>query len=339
MKALIPAIDRDLLKKELSRERFLRPTNKAHNEIYVVDAHNSPNVMLEIGRLRELSFRAGGGGSGNEIDTDKYDYFEKPYQQLIVWDPDAEQIVGGYRYMNGIDIEMNDDGQPKFVMAHLFHFSKKFIDEYLHQTIELGRAFVQPDYQTSKMGVKSLFALDNLWDGLGALVHSIQNAHFFIGKVSIYPKYPLVARDLIYAYMFKHFADSEQLIYPKIPVEISKDNQRIADKLFTDNTISGDYKLLQKVVRAEGETIPPLFNAYIGLTDSMRMFGTVFDIDFGSVRDTGIMVNMDDLLEAKRKRYIEPYVEYLRKVIDERRTAKHEAKAAKLFTKKNANAK
>ncbi len=333
MKEIIAPVDRIIIKQELSRDRFLRPTNKAHNEIYIVDAHNSPNVMREIGRLRELSFRTGGGGTGEEIDIDEYDFLEKPYQQLIVWDPQAEEIVGGYRFLNGPDVDMTADGQPNFVMSHLFDFNQKFITDYLPYTIELGRAFVQPDYQTSKMGIKSLFALDNLWDGLGALVHSTKGAKYFIGKVTIYNSYPVEARELIYSYMFKYFSDTEQLIVPKLPVIISDKTKAQATEIFTGKDLNADYKILQKAIRAEGETIPPLFNAYIGLSDTMKMFGTTFDADFGSVYETGIMVKMDDLLEVKRKRYIEPYIDYLRIVIEERKQAKKEARAAKLIEK------
>jgi hypothetical protein len=289
--------------------------------------------MLEIGRLRELSFRSGGGGTGEELDTDKYDYLEKPYQQLIVWDPQAEEIIGGYRFLNGPDVEIDAKGQPKFVMSHLFTFNQKFVTDYLPHTIELGRAFVQPDYQTSKMGIKSLFALDNLWDGLGALVHSTKGAKYFIGKVTIYNNYPVAARELIYSYMFKYFSDVDKLIVPKVPVALSSETQKAARKLFTGKDLNADYKILQKAVRQEGETIPALFNAYIGLSDTMRMFGSIFDADFGSVYETGIMINMDDLLETKRKRYIEPYVEYLKIVLEERKVARKAAREAKLLKK------
>lgn len=329
MKPIIEPVDRELIKNELTPDKFLRPTNKAHNEIYVIDAHTSPNVMLEIGRLREMSFRSGGGGTGEEIDTDEYDYLEKPYKQLIVWDPHAEEIVGGYRYLSGSEVEIDEMGQPRFVMSHLFNFSPKFVSDYLPYTIELGRAFVQPDYQSSKMGTKSLFALDNLWDGLGALIHSIKNARYFIGKVTIYKDYPVVARELIHEYMYKHFPDKEELIKPKNIHFISESGKAKASDTFTDHNITGDYKLLQKAVRAEGETIPPLINAYIGLTDTMRMFGVTQDHDFGSVYETGIMVTMADLLETKRKRYIEPYIEYLKIVLEERKKAKKLAREAK----------
>ena len=333
MKPIIPPIAKEILKQELTADKFLRPTNKAHNEIYVVTAHNSPNVMREIGRLRELSFRSGGGGTGEEIDIDEYDYMEKPYYQLIVWDPTGEEIVGGYRYLPGSEVGFEKDGQPKFVMSHLFKFSDKFIKEYIPYTIELGRAFVQPDYQTSKMGMKSLFALDNLWDGLGALIHKVKNARYFIGKVTIYENYPITARELIYEYMYRYFPDPDKLIHPIDTIHVSRNSELIANKIFTGTDPSDDYKALQKAVRAEGETIPPLFNAYIGLSHTMRFFGSIFDPDFGCVYETGIMITMADLLETKRKRYIEPYREYLKKVLEERKVAKREAREKKLLEK------
>lgn len=329
MKPIIPPVNKSILKKELTPDRFLRPTNKAHNEIYVVTAHNAPNVMREIGRLREISFRSGGGGTGEELDIDEYDYMEKPYSQLIVWDPVAMEIIGGYRFLPGSEVGYEENGQPKFVMGHLFTFSEKFIKEYIPYTIELGRAFVQPDYQTSKMGMKSLFALDNLWDGLGALILAVKDARYFIGKVTIYEDFPITARELIYEYMTRYFPDPDKMIVPINPVPVSRNSKLIAKKIFTGIDSSDDYKALQKAVRTEGETIPAMFNAYIGLTDTMRVFGSIFDPEFGNVYETGIMITMADLLETKRKRYIEPYIEYMKIVLEERKVAKREAKIKK----------
>ncbi len=329
MKEIIAPIDRDFLKLELTENKFLRPTNKAGNQIYIVTAHDSPNVMREIGRLRELSFRAGGGGTGNEIDVDDYDFMEKPYKQLIVWDPDTEEIIGGYRFIFGKDVAVNEDGQPAFVMSHQFTFSKKFVDEFMPHTIELGRAFVQPDYQSTKMGIKSLFALDNLWDGLGALIHSVKGAKYFIGKVTVYKEYPALCRELIYEYLDKHFPDKDELIRPLQPVKVSTESKSFAKSVLTDSKSAADYKLLNKAIRAEGHNIPAMFNAYIGLTDTMRFFGTIKDDDWGEVYESGIMVVMNDLLETKKQRYIQPYIEYLRKMMDERKAARQAAREAK----------
>ena len=335
MKPIIPPVDRELLIKELNEDRFFRPTNKAHNEIYIVNGHNSPNVMREIGRLREISFRLGGGGTGEEIDIDKYDLMEKPYNQLIVWDPSSHAIVGGYRFLSGKDVGFYDDGQPKFVMSHLFNFSQKFIDDYLPYTIELGRAFVQPEYQTSKMGMKSIFALDNLWDGLGALVHAEKTAKYFIGKVTVYQNYNTTARELIYEFLAHVFPDPDYLIRPKKTVEISPEVVKMGNELFVEKDPASNYKVLQKAVRAQNDVIPSMFHLYIGLTDTMRTFETIFDSSFGNVYETGIMVTMNDLLESKKKRYIEPYVQYLKQMLAERRANKKLAKAIKKEKKEN----
>ncbi|NLO71353.1 MAG: GNAT family N-acetyltransferase [Porphyromonadaceae bacterium] len=329
MKEIIPAVDRNLLKSELTEKSFIRPTNKAHNEIYVIDAHSSPNTMREIGRLRELSFRSWGGGTGEEIDTDEFDFLKKPFKQLIVWDPEEEEIVGGYRYLSGRDVEFFDNGQPNFVMSNLFEFSDNFIKNYLPDSIELGRAFVQPDYQTTKRGMKSLFALDNLWDGLGALVHIESKTKYLIGKVNIYNTYPQLARELLYEYMNLHCPDPDKLIYPKVPITISEESKKIAGVILTEKNAAANYKALQKTIRHIGTTVPPMFNAYIGLTDTLRMFGTMIDKDFGGTYESAIMLTINDLIESKRQRYIDRYIFYLKQKLNERRAARRAAKIAK----------
>jgi len=335
MKPVIAPIDREILKKELTQDKFLRPTNKAHNEIYVITAHDSPNVMREIGRLRELSFRSWGGGTGDEIDVDDYDFLEKAYYQLIVWDPDGEEIVGGYRFIPGYDATFDENGQPLLAMGHLFTFSDKFIKEYLPHTVELGRAFIQPDYQTAKMGMKSLFSLDNLWDGLGALICDVKKAKYFAGKINIYEHYSVNARELIYEYLDRFFPDKDGLVLPKSRIEHSEHIKKLAGELFNPSEdAKANYKILQKAVRNEKETIPPMFNAYIGLTDTMRTFSTTTDPDFGHTFETGIMITMADLFEAKRKRYIEPYREYLSMILEARKVAKRNRKQGKEARKK-----
>ena len=169
MEEIIAPIDKQILKSELTEDKRLRFTNKSNNEIYVVTWKNAPNVLKEIGRLREIAFRAAGGGTGQPMDLDEYDLMEEPYQQLIVWNPDAEEILGGYRYLLGDEVKFDEHGKPVLATAHMFNFSDKFLKEYLPTTIELGRSFVTLEYQSTRAGSKGLFALDNLWDGLGAL--------------------------------------------------------------------------------------------------------------------------------------------------------------------------
>ena len=219
MESIIKPIDVQILKSELTPAKKLRDTNKGHNEIYILDHHDSPNVMLEIGRLREEAFRDSGGGSGLAADIDEFDTMERPYRQLIVWDPDNEKILGGYRYIYGSDIKIDENGQPVLATSHMFNFSEKFVKEYLPHTIELGRSFVAPEYQSRQAGVKALFALDNLGDGLCALVIERPGMKYFFGKMTMYPEYNREARDLIQHFLFKHFEDKEKLVTPMEPLK------------------------------------------------------------------------------------------------------------------------
>ena len=315
MEKVIEPVDRELLKKELSSEFFLRPTCKAGNEIYDITAKEAPNVMREIARLRELAFRSGGGGTGQELDIDHYDTRENPYRQLIVWDPEHEEIVGGYRYLEGGQTHIDSHDEPDWVMSHMFHFSDKFKEEYLPQTIELGRAFVQPMYQTAEMGKKSLYALDNIWDGLGAVFYNKRDSiKYLIGKVTMYPQYNEIARGLIYEYMNLHFADHDKLITAIEPLPDVAEAKVIAQTIFDKENQAENYKALQKEVRKYNEVVPAMFSAYLGLSSTMTTFGTGTNNTLGDVYETGIMVEVSTLLPAKRARYIDSYENYLKTI-------------------------
>ncbi len=312
MKNIAEPIERALLKQELNAKTFLRPTCKAGNEIYDFTAHDAPNVMLEIGRLREISFRSGGGGTGKELDIDDCDTRENPYRQLIVWDPDHEEIVGGYRYMEGKNTRIDSHGEPDWVMSHMFHFSDKFREEYLPQTIELGRAFVQPKYQTAEMGKKSLYALDNIWDGLGAVIYNKRNEiKYLIGKVTLYPSFHEIARGLLYEFLSLHFPDKYGLITAMEPLPEVEAAKPIAKEIFKGECQADDYKALQKEVRKYNEVVPAMFSAYIGLSATMMTFGTGTNDTLGDVYETGIMQTIADFYDAKRMRYIDSYAKYL----------------------------
>ncbi len=304
MKEIHEKISREAIKAELTSDKFLRKTNKSGNEIYIVTHHNSPNIMIEIGRLREISFRLAGGGTGEDIDIDAYDIQENPYKQLFVWDPDAEEILGGYRYMLGSQIPIDNNGVPMIATSKLFHFTEKFTKGFLPRTIELGRSFVQPDYQSSKAGAKALFALDNLWDGLGGLAKDHPEIEFFFGKVTMYPHFHPQARNLILSFMLKHFPDPDSIMWPlpEVAIEINHD---IADKLFVHDNYKENYKILNREVRNLGMNIPPLVNAYMNLSPSMRTFGTAVNHIFGDVEETGIMITIADIFDDKKKRYFE----------------------------------
>ena len=304
---IIQPIDKELLKSELTPERQLRMTNKSNNEIYVITAHNSPNVMKEIGRLREIAFREAGGGTGKSMDIDEFDTMDNCYKQLIVWNPEAEEIIGGYRYLLGTDVELDENGQPILATGHMFHFSDKFMKDYMPQTIELGRSFVSLEYQSSKMGAKSLFALDNLWDGLGALTVVMPNVKYFFGKMTMYPSYVRKGRDMILYFLKKHFNDPDNLIKPMKPLKIETDEKEL-EQLFCEESFKDDYRILNREVRKMGYNIPPLVNAYMGLSPTMKMFGTAINYGFGDVEETGILIAVDEILEEKRIRHIDSFI-------------------------------
>jgi hypothetical protein len=304
---IIAPIPKEVLRSELTRERQLRMTNKSNNEIYVITAHNAPNVMREIGRLREIAFREAGGGTGKDCDIDEFDICDNCYKQLIVWNPEEEEIIGGYRYLSGTDWELDEAGQPILATSHMFHFSEKFLKEYMPYTIELGRSFVSLPYQSSRKGAKSLFALDNLWDGLGALTVIKPNVKYFFGKMTMYPSYIRKGRDMILYFLKKYFDDKERLIIPMKPLKIETDEQEL-QQLFNGKDFNEDYRILNREVRALGYNIPPLVNAYMNLSPTMKLFGTAINYGFGDVEETGILIAMEEVFEQKRVRHIDSFI-------------------------------
>ena len=307
MKEIIAPLPRKEIYAELTPEKLLRKTNKGGNEIYIVTHHDSPALMHEIGRLREITFRDAGGGTGKETDIDNYDTADVPYKQLIVWDPDAKKILGGYRYLLCEEAPKDKNGEVLLATSRLFQFSKKFIHEYLPYTLELGRSFVQPAYQSSKAGAKALFALDNLWDGLGALTIDHPEIKYFFGKITMYMHFHTEARNLIQYFFKKYFRDKENLVYPKEPIEFDIDVKAM-EKLFIGENYSEDYKILIQSVRQFGENVPPLINAYMNLSPSMKTFGTINNEKFGNVLETGIILTVEDFYSVKIDRHIETYI-------------------------------
>jgi hypothetical protein len=311
MKEIIPPVPRELLEAELTQEKFQRKTNKAENEIYILTYHDSPNLMREIGRLREITFRSAGGGIGEELDLDQYDSSgTHPYKQLIVWDPANKEILGGYRFIHCRDLGKDAHGEVPLATAHLFNFSETFINDYLPYVIELGRSFVQPDYQSTKAGSKALFALDNLWDGLGALMIDYPEVKYYFGKVTMYTHYNQEARNLILYFFSKFFNDPDRLVWAKKPMLVHYDLAKM-EELFDGKSYDDAYKLLSSEVRKLGENIPPLINAYMNLTPNMRTFGTAISDEFGDVEETGILLSIEDMYDIKIDRHVSSYLEEL----------------------------
>ncbi len=293
---IIDPVARELLLAELTFERKVRNTNKADNEIYIFSAAECPMLMQEVGRLREESFREAGGGTGNPVDIDAADTAENGYLQLIVWDSTEQEIVGGYRFI------ICQDSHPKYLSTeHYFNFSDRFRTHYMPRTIELGRSFVQCKYQPRR-NRKGIYALDNLWDGLGALMVFCPESQYFFGKITMYTTFNPEARNLIISFFRRYFPDVEQLMCAKDPLEVGVTQERFAE-VFTGDNYEENYKILMQSVREFGETIPPLFNAYMSLSATMKTFDTFLNCDFGEVEETGILINMRDIYPEKQERY------------------------------------
>lgn len=303
---IISPADPDVIEAELTDGLLLRETNKGGNRIYTFDAHRSPVLMREVGRLREMTFRASGGGTGKDCDIDRFDTMTPPCRQLIVWDPQARLILGGYRYIMGRDVVIDTDGKPRIATSHMFDFSPEFVRDCLPYTIELGRSFVIPEYQSSKAGAKALYALDNLWDGLGALTVMNPDVRYLFGKMTMYPSYPAEGRNMIMYFLRKHFPDRQGLVKAHTPLDTTADDAWL-DTVFTGGSFKEDYRILNARVRALGYNIPPLVNAYMSLSPTMRMFGTAVNDEFGNVEETGIMITVSEIRDEKKRRHIETF--------------------------------
>ena len=306
MQDIIAPVPVDAILEELTIDKFFRKTNNAGNEIYILSAHDSPNVMREIGRLREISFRNAGGGTGLDCDIDVFDTRDENYfLQLIVWNPVDRAIVGGYRFLLCDKLPVDAEGQVDTPTSELFLYSDKFVKEYLPYTIELGRSFVQPAYQPTKSLSKGMYSLDNLWDGLGSLIESYPMAKYYFGKVTMYPQLERTSRDMILYFIQKHFPDMEKLVTvrPELDLPILTNTEWLASVLCYDN-YRDDYKTLVKQVRERGAAVPPLVNAYMNLSSTLRSFGTALNPGFGEVEETGILVTIADIYQEKVERHM-----------------------------------
>ncbi|MEI8049667.1 MAG: GNAT family N-acetyltransferase [Bacteroidales bacterium] len=302
MQPIIEPIDRSLLEQELTHDKFVRNTNNGNNEIYIVTWHNAPHVTREIGRLREITFRDAGGGTGKDCDLDEFDTAEEPFQQLLVWNPRDKEIVGGYRFIHGNRLKVHENNRVDTPTAELFNFSSRFIADYLPYTIELGRSYVQPAYQPSIDIRKGMYSLDNIWNGLGAIIKRHPDVKYFFGKITMYPHFNTEARDMILFFMKKYFGDNDKLVIPIHPLTQNID-AKLLESIFVGGNYDKDYKILVQHVRLLNENIPPLVNAYMNLSSTMLCFGTSLNPEFGDVEETGILVTIDDIYDIKKERH------------------------------------
>ena len=305
---IIPPVPREQIRAELKHKHFLRMTNCGNKEIYITTAHLSPSIMREIGRLRELSFALEGGGTGKDCDIDEFDILPEPYcfKQLFVWSPEDEEIVGGYRFIHGSNMLLRDDGTFATPTAELFQYSEEFRNNYLPYTVELGRAFVQPDFQPGNNFRKGLYSLDNLWDGLGAIALEIPETRYFFGKITMYPQMNRRAKDLVLYFLKKHFPDRDGLVWPYEVLPIQSDLNEL-NALFSGRNYKDDYQILVRNVRALDSAVPAMVNAYMTLSPTMRSFGTAINTEFGNTDETGLLVALQDIVPEKKARYFESY--------------------------------
>ena len=286
---IAPPVDRALLLQELTPERKIRDTKKADNEIYIFAAAECPALVREI------------RGTAREVDIDEEDLAGDGYYQLIVWDPAAQEIVGGYRFI------VCTSPHPRHLSTeHYFRFSEKFRRRFLPRTIELGRSFVQPAYQ-ARQNSKSLYALDNLWDGLGALIVLNPKAKYLFGKVTMYTTYKSVARNALIWFLRHYFPDRDRLVEGIHPLQLDL-NDPYYEQFFTGENYQENYRILIQKIREFNENIPPLINAYMNLSPTMRVFDTVSNPDFGNVEETGILITIPDIgwrrnLKARREAF------------------------------------
>ncbi|MDO9579666.1 MAG: GNAT family N-acetyltransferase, partial [Bacteroidales bacterium] len=257
MKPVVDQLPKDKIIAELTSDKLLRRTNNGNNEVYIFDNNNSPALMQEVGRVREITFRHAGGGTGKEIDIDDFDTAKvEPQKQLIVWDPENLEIIGGYRFYF-LEKNCTNCDISRLASSIYFNFSEKFMTKYYPHLMELGRSFVHPDYQSRSMGRKSLFALDNLWDGLGAIIIDNHHLKYLFGKVTMYTHFNQKARDMILYFLMRHFNDPDNLVTPIEPADIDFHAEDMK-KIFRGWRYKENYKILSREVRNLNENIPTL---------------------------------------------------------------------------------
>jgi hypothetical protein len=262
--------------------------------------------MREIGRLREITFREAGGGTGKEMDIDEYDTAEIPFKQLLVWNNENKEIVSSYRFILGKEAPLDKNGYPHTPTSKLFHFSKKFIEGKWQKTIELGRSFVQPKYQGTTNPRLGLFSLDNLWDGLGTLAVDYPDTKFFLGKMTMYNSYNRLARNLILFFLRKYFKGDKNLIAPLNPAKGDK-GKHVFRSIFRNGSYKEDFRALNDNVRDLKTSIPPLIKSYMSLSSKMKCYGASANPEFGPVEEIAISIKIADINEEKKKRYIYSY--------------------------------
>lgn len=284
--------ERRELKMELKNGTLLGETTDGKS-IIIYESEIENCVIKEIGRLREISFRHVGEGSGKKRDIDGYDFY---YKHLIIWDDEALEIAGAYRLGVCKDI-IDDFDVDGLYTSTLFKFDKVF-EPYLERGIELGRSFVQPKYWNSR-------ALDYLWQGIGAYVKNRPNIQYLFGAVSLSDAFNQKAQGMMIYFYQKHFGSRENLVKHRAPYHIPAWIEEHCKSVFVGCDYRSDMRTLKDELGFMGYTVPTLFKQYGELCEEggVQFLDFGYDKDFNNCIDGFIVTDLKMLKETKRKRY------------------------------------
>ncbi len=285
--------ERKTLRDELASSELLGRTAD-DKMIYLYDYAKKSTILKEVGRLREMTFRKVGEGTGRQRDTDEYD---KYYRHIVLWDDKELEVVGAYRVGQGREI-YDVFGASGFYTNSLFLFSKDF-EEFLPHSIELGRSFVQSKYWGSR-------ALDYLWYGIGAYLKKHQFVKYMFGPVSLSNSYPDEAKKLLIYFYSKYFPAPKKYATSKNPFVLSRHEEEEFDSYFSFINYDEDFRKLKNLLKNYGCVVPVLFKQYSELCEPGGVYFSDFgvDPDFGDCVDGFIIVEIDKILPAKRERYM-----------------------------------
>lgn len=305
-KSIIRPIDKKILKYEVDMSDCIGAT-KDGKKIIITTNSNSPNILSEIARLRELTFRKVGEGTGRMMDMDKFD---KLYSHLIIWDEYTLEIVGSYRIGIGEELLVKS-GIGGFYTSTLFNFSEAFIENILPYSIELGRSFVQEKYWNTQ-------ALDYLWQGIGSFLSKNPKVKYMFGGVSLSSNYSPYVISLIVFYFKKWFSSVQGLSSAKKNYTLTPKQIKEYSKIFSGLNAKEDMKILKKILALHGFSIPVLYKHY---SDLCYEGGVCFldfgiDPDFNNCIDGLILVDISKIREDKKKRYLESEVSNNNLVVD-----------------------
>lgn len=284
--------NRQHIKQELKQAELLGKSGDG-KLIYLFDYQAQSATMQEIGRLREISFRQVGEGTGQASDLDHYDKF---YRHLILWDDDELEIVGAYRI--GETARYLEQGlEQNIYSAELFNYHKNMAP-YFAQGIELGRSFVQPKYWGKR-------SLDYLWYGIGAYLNRHPNIRYLFGPVSLSNHYPTFAKDLIVSFYRLHFADPEKLAHSFTPYHISAENKDIINTLFKGISYREDFAELKSQLKHLNAVVPTLYKQYSEICEDkgVRFLDFGVDAEFGYCIDGLVLVDLNRIKASKNLRY------------------------------------